>query len=158
MAKSKVDVRGSSAQERGVQSRAIKRLNKSPGTRIRCRSADAVGHVVGDPDAYGTIGGRHVEIEFKKGSGVPSKKQWYELRRWAQAGACCAVIYSIGQALAFQQEVLAGRSQGRVLVFGKAAEQVRQGTCGPGPAVPFTTIGSGGGHQEMVEPGEGSDI
>lgn len=140
--------------ESGIQSRSITRLNEDPGTLIRCRSADAAGHVVGDPDAYGVIAGCHVEIEHKKGDNVPEPKQWYELRKWAKARACCAVVYTIEQALIFQQEVLAGRGKGCILVFGKALEQVRQGKQFGGPDVPFTTICSGGIRETVVGAGE----
>lgn len=140
--------------EGGIQSRTIARLNKNERTLIRCRSADSAGHVVGDPDATGTISGWHVEIEFKKGDNVPSPKQWYELRKWASRGACCAVVYTLDEALIFQQEVLAGRGQGCVLVFGKGLKQVRQGTLGGGPEVTFTTIDGGGDHQTVVEIGK----
>ena len=136
--------------ERSVQGNSIKRLNELSGSLIRCRSADSVGHVAGDPDAYGSIRGRHVEIEFKQGRGVPTKIQWYRLRLWARTGASCAVVYTIEQALAFQQEVLASRGEGRILVFGAAAEQVRQGKHGGGPEVPITTLDLGTDNQTVL--------
>jgi hypothetical protein len=151
MGESKMADRSTTPFEGGIQSRVIKRLNVDPWTLVRCRSADAVGHVVGDPDVSGTIGGWHVEIELKKGDNVPSPKQWYELRKWASRRAYCAVVYTLDQALAFQQEVLAERGQGCILVFGKALEQVRQGTHFGGKQVTFATIGSGGGYETVVE-------
>ena len=139
--------------ESGIQSRSIVRLNKDSRTLVRCRSADAAGFVVGDPDCTGSIGGWHVEIEHKKGDNVPESIQWYRLRQWAATGAAVAVVYTIGQAVAFQQEVLAGRGKGCVLVFGKALEQVRQGTHYGGPEVTFATLGRGGGYETVVEGG-----
>jgi len=137
--------------EGGIQGRAITRLNEEPSTLVRCRSADAAGHVVGDPDAHGVMDGWHVEIEFKKGDNVPSKKQWYELRNWASRGAYCAVVYTVDQALEFQQEVLARLGKGCILVFGKSLEQVRQGKHAGGPAVTFATLDSGGCRERVVE-------
>ena len=137
--------------ERGVQSRIVTRLNKNPDTLVRVRSADAVGHVVGDPDVYGSVNGRHVEIEVKVGSNTPSDKQWFELRKWASKGACCCVCYSAAEAVIFQSEVLAGRGEGQLLVFGAAAECVRQGKHGAGYKVPIATISGRGRDTEVLE-------
>jgi hypothetical protein len=137
--------------EGGIQSTSIRRLNEHEFTLVRCRSADALGHVVGDPDVTGHVGGLHVEIEHKKGDNVPSNKQWFELRNWAYSKAACAVVYTVAQALAFQQEVLAGRGQGCILVFGKALERVRQGKHYGGRPVTFATLGSGGEYETVVE-------
>lgn len=147
--------RSSTPHERRVQSTIIKHLNARNGTLVRCRSADSGGHVVGDPDITGSIGGQHVEIEVKVGKGCPEEIQWYRLRQWAgQAESACAVVYNAEQATAFEQEVLAWGCQGHVLVFGAALEQVRQGKHGGGPEVTFATISGGGGYEEVLEPGE----
>jgi len=142
---------GDTPLERNVQSTIIKRFNNHTRTLVRCRSADSVGHVVGDPDISGSVNGRHVEIEVKVGRNTPSDKQWFELRKWALRGACCAVVYSSRDALVFQQEVLAGRGEGQLLVFGATAECVRQGKHGAGYQVPITTIDSGSGDTEVLE-------
>ena len=143
--------RGDATLERSIQAAVLKWLNSGVATLIRCRSADAVGHVVGDPDITGCIDGRHVEIEVKTSVGKPTKKQWYELRKWAAAGACCAIITTKAEALAFQQEVLAERGEGCILAFGKAAEQVRQGKHGGGYEVPITACHLGDGDKIVVE-------
>lgn len=106
---------GNITLERRLQARIITRLNYDKDTLVRCRSADSVGHIVGDPDITGVINGRHVEIEVKSGSNKPTKIQRVRLDQWAERGACCCWVNSSGQALAFQQEVLAGRCEGRVL-------------------------------------------
>ena len=112
--------------ERSIQGAIIKALNKDPSTLVRCRSADSVGHVAGDPDIYGSIGGIHVEIEIKRPGEVPTKIQYHRLDQWARIGnAACLWTDSKLQALAFQKKVLAGRGQGRVLGPCASFEQIR---------------------------------
>ena len=139
------------ALERTIQVQTILGLNAGYRTLVRCRSADAVGHVVGDPDITGCIDGCHVEIEVKNSVGKPTKKQWYELRKWAHAGAYCAITTTKAEALAFQQEVLAKRGEGCILAFGKAAQQVRQGSHGGGYEVPIAACRLGDGDEKVVE-------
>ena len=62
--------------------------------------------VAGDPDLYGTIRGRHFEIEVKRPD--PSSRltelQFQRLRQWEQAGAIVGVARSVEEAL----EILRG--------------------------------------------------
>lgn len=109
--------RSNSPFERSIQASIIKALNTGQATLVRCRSADAVGHIAGDPDIYGSIGGVHVEIEVKVPGEEPEDLQWYRLEQWAKTGAACCWVTSKAQALEFQEEVLAGRCEGRILEF-----------------------------------------
>ena len=144
--------RGDPPLEGSIQSSTIRKLNaRGCRTLVRCRSADAVGHVVGDPDITGCIDGEHVEIEVKTRTGKPTKKQWYELRNWASCGAYCAITTSAAEALAFQQEVLAKRGKGCILAFGQAAKQVRQGSNGGGYEVPIAACHLGSSDEVVVE-------
>ena len=144
--------RGDPPREGGIQDSTIRKLNQGGHhTLVRCRSADAVGHVAGDPDITGCVDGCHVEIEVKTRTGKPSKKQWFALRKWARAGAYCAITTTAQEALAFQQEVLAQRGKGCVLAFGQAAKQVRQGSHGGGYEVPIAACHLGSGNEIVVE-------
>jgi len=107
--------RGDSPFERSIQSSIIEALNENSCTVVRCRSADSVGHIAGDPDITGCIDGLHIEIEVKVFPEQPEPLQRHRLKQWAKAGACCCWVTSKAQALTFQKEVLAGRGKGRVL-------------------------------------------
>jgi hypothetical protein len=107
--------RGNTPFERSIQDSVIIELNKDEHTIVRCRSADSVGHIAGDADVAGSIGGVHVEIEVKVPGEKPTKLQHYRLSNWAATGAACCWVTSKDEALAFQKKVLAGRGKGRVL-------------------------------------------
>jgi Holliday junction resolvase len=117
--------RSGTATERSIQTAVKNALNKHPATVVRVRSADAAGHVVGDPDIYGSIRGIHVEIEVKRPGEKPERIQYQQLKYWADSGAACCWVTSKTQALAFQKAVLAGRCQGRILELGAISKQVR---------------------------------
>jgi hypothetical protein len=88
--------------ERSIQSSIIKALNEDARTVVRCRSADSVGHVAGDPDIYGSIGGIHVEIEVKVPGEEPTPLQFHRLAQWSAIGnAACCWVTSKDQALKF---------------------------------------------------------
>lgn len=115
---------GDTPFERSLQGTIKDRLNEHPGTLIRVRSADAVGHVVGDPDLYGSIDGWHVEIEVKVPGEKPTRLQLKRLRDWYYTGATVTWVDSIEEALAFQQEILAEGGQRSILGSRKIFEQV----------------------------------
>lgn len=119
-----MDRRSNPPRERSIQRSIITALNDNPFTLVRVRSADSVGHVAGDPDIYGAVGGIHVEIEVKQPGKKPTDLQLQRLRQWAAAGAACLWCNDKAQALAFQEEVLAGRGQGCVLGPREEVEQV----------------------------------
>jgi hypothetical protein len=113
---------GDTPFERSLQDTIIRRLNEDKRTLVRCRSADAVGHFVGDPDITGCIGGRHVEIEVKVPGEVPTRLQLIRLSYWRKVGACAVWVNSTEQALEFQETVLAQSSEDRVLGPGPGPE------------------------------------
>jgi Holliday junction resolvase len=107
--------RGNTTFERSIQDSIIEALNKDASTVVRCRSADAVGHVAGDPDIYGSIGGIHVEIEVKRPGEKLTRLQEHRLAEWSDTQAACCWVTSKAQALAFQKAVLAGGCEGCIL-------------------------------------------
>lgn len=88
-------------REKSVVSRIMKALKGRPGVVVRKRHGTAMG-VAGDPDLYGSIGGRHFEIEVKRPSDPSSQLtelQRQRLREWEQAGAITGVARSVEDAL-----------------------------------------------------------
>lgn len=89
------------ALEKNIVSRIMKALKGRRGVVVRKRHGTAMG-VAGDPDLYGSIGGRHFEIEVKR-PGDPSSQltelQRQRLREWEQAGAITGVARSPEDAL-----------------------------------------------------------
>lgn len=86
--------------EKYVVSRIVRALKDRPGVVIRKRHGTAMG-VAGDPDLYGSIGGRHFEIEVKRpdGASQPTELQCQRLREWGQSGAITGVARSVEDAL-----------------------------------------------------------
>jgi ribosomal protein S14 len=58
--------------------------------------------VAGDPDLYGSVRGRHFEIEVKRpdAAAESTELQRQRLREWEQAGAIVGVARSVEDALA----------------------------------------------------------
>jgi hypothetical protein len=76
-------------------------LKTRPGVVVRKRHGTAMG-VAGDADLYGTVRGRHFEIEVKRPNGSPSqltKLQTQRLMEWKMAGALVGVARSVKEAL-----------------------------------------------------------
>jgi hypothetical protein len=76
-------------------------LKTRPGVVVRKRHGTVMG-VAGDPDLYGTIGGRHFEIEVKRPNDPSSqltKLQRRRLLEWKMAGAIVGVARSVDEAL-----------------------------------------------------------
>ena len=87
--------------EKQVVARIIKALRLQPGVVVRKRHGTAMG-VAGDPDLYGSIRGRHFEIEVKRpddlGS-VPTELQVHRMQEWRTAGALVGIARSVEDAL-----------------------------------------------------------
>jgi hypothetical protein len=76
-------------------------LKSTPGVVVRKRHGTAMG-VAGDPDLYGTIRGRHFELELKRPNDPSSqltKLQTLRLQEWNLAGAITGVARSLEEAL-----------------------------------------------------------
>jgi len=84
--------------EKSIVSGIVKALRAHPGVVVRKRHGTAMG-VAGDPDLYGTIGGRHFEIEVKRPGSPLSELQAQRLREWAHAGALTGVAHTAEDAL-----------------------------------------------------------
>ena len=87
--------------EKAVVARIMGELKTRPGVVVRKRHGTAMG-VAGDPDLYGTIGGRHFEIEVKRPNDPSSRLtrlQAQRLREWKMAGAIVGVARSVDDAL-----------------------------------------------------------
>jgi len=86
--------------EKYIVARIVRALKGRPGVAIRKRHGTAMG-VAGDPDLYGSINGRHFEIEVKRpdGASQPTELQCQRLREWEQSGAITGVARSIDDAL-----------------------------------------------------------
>jgi hypothetical protein len=86
------------ALEKSVVGSIVKALRTRPGVVVRKRHGTAMG-VAGDPDLYGTIGGRHFEIEVKRPGSRLTELQAQRLREWARAGAVTGVARTVEDAL-----------------------------------------------------------
>ena len=88
--------------EKAVVARIMAALKKIPGVVVRKRHGTAMG-VAGDPDLYGSIRGRHFEIEVKRpgdpGS-IPTELQTRRIEEWRAAGALVGIARSVDGALA----------------------------------------------------------
>jgi hypothetical protein len=88
--------------EKSVVARIMTALKKHPSIVVRKRHGTAMG-VAGDPDLYGTINGRHFEIEVKRPNDSSSQLTELQTRRlleWKLAGAITGVARSVDEALA----------------------------------------------------------
>ncbi len=86
--------------EKSIVGGIVKALKAQPGVVVRKRHGTAMG-VVGDPDLYGTVNGRHFEIEVKRPDSASqlTELQARRLREWAQAGAITGVARTAEEAL-----------------------------------------------------------
>ena len=86
--------------EKYMVTRILRVLKERPGIVIRKRHGTAMG-VTGDPDLYGTIRGRHFEIEVKRPDNASqlTELQWQRLREWEHAGAITGVARNVEDAL-----------------------------------------------------------
>ncbi len=87
--------------EKAVVACIMRALKTHPGIVVRKRHGTAMG-VAGDPDLYGTIRGRHFEIEVKRPGDRNSqltRLQAERLLQWKMAGAITGVARSVPDAL-----------------------------------------------------------
>ncbi|HOQ47251.1 MAG TPA: VRR-NUC domain-containing protein [Bryobacteraceae bacterium] len=73
-------------------------LRALPGVIVRKRHGSAWG-VAGDPDLYGSIQGRHFEIEVKRPGDRLTALQEARMKQWAATGALAGVARSVEDAL-----------------------------------------------------------
>lgn len=76
----------------------LRALRGLPGVVVRKRHGTAMG-VAGDPDLYGSIRGRHFEIEVKRPGCTPTELQLARLRDWERSGALVGVARTVNEAL-----------------------------------------------------------
>ena len=78
----------------------IRRLRQIPSVIVRKRHGTAFG-IAGDADLYGSIDGRHFEIEVKRPdpSSELTELQRIRLDQWRRAGAITGVARSVEDAL-----------------------------------------------------------
>ena len=88
------------AREKSVVASIMRLLREEPGVVVRKRHSTAMG-VAGGPDLYGSIRGRHFEIEVKRpdGSSVLTELQRQSLRKWELSGAIVGVARSVDEAV-----------------------------------------------------------
>jgi hypothetical protein len=87
--------------EKAVVGRIMTVLKSFPQIVVRKRHGTAMG-VAGDPDLYGTIAGRHFEIEVKRPDDRASQLTELQTRRlleWRLAGAITGVARTVDDAL-----------------------------------------------------------
>ena len=89
--------------EKQIVDSIVKVLRTTPGCVVRKRHGTVFG-VAGDPDLYGTINGRHFELEVKQPGNPPTELQLRRLEEWHVAGATVGVVHSVQEA----KEILAG--------------------------------------------------
>ena len=92
-------MRRMAALEKNIVGRIMAALRKHPHIVVRKRHGTAMG-VAGDPDLYGTINGRHFEIEVKRPGEQLTEIQTRRLLEWKLAGATTGVAHSADEALA----------------------------------------------------------
>jgi hypothetical protein len=88
--------------EKYVVARIMKALKQQRGVVVRKRHGTAMG-VAGDPDLYGSIDGRHFEIEVKRPddpASIPTQLQAQRMQEWRDAGALVGIARSAEDALA----------------------------------------------------------
>ena len=87
--------------EKAVVGRITAALKRLPGVVVRKRHGTVMG-LAGDPDLYGSINGRHFEIEVKRPNDPSSqltKLQTERVMEWKIAGAITGVARSTDDAL-----------------------------------------------------------
>ena len=86
------------ARELALITTILRELREVPGVVVRKRHGTGWGFA-GDPDLYGSINGRHFEIEVKRPRAPLTKLQRYRLDEWRQAGAITGIAHSVYDAL-----------------------------------------------------------
>jgi hypothetical protein len=83
--------------EKQIVDSILKYLRTVPGCAARKRHGTVFG-VAGDPDVYGTINGRHFELEVKQPGNPPTELQLRRIEEWRAAGAAVDVVHSVQEA------------------------------------------------------------
>jgi len=83
--------------EKQIVTKIKKCLEDVPGCVVRKRHGTAFG-VAGDPDLYGSLNGRHFELEVKQDGNPPTALQVQRGQEWRAAGAIYGVVHSVGEA------------------------------------------------------------
>lgn len=86
------------SRESSLVAEILRALRTLPGVVVRKRHGSAWG-IAGDPDLYGSINGRHFEIEVKRPGERPTALQQARLEQWAASGARAGVATSTEEAL-----------------------------------------------------------
>jgi hypothetical protein len=89
--------------EKQIVDSIVNDFRTTPGCVVRKRHGTVFG-VAGDPDLYGTINGRHFELEVKQPGNPPTVLQARRLEEWRAAGATVGVVHSVQEA----KEILVG--------------------------------------------------
>jgi len=84
--------------EKQIVNSIKKLLEAVPGCVVRKRHGTAFG-VAGDPDLYGTLNGRHFELEVKQDGNPPTALQVQRGEEWRAAGAMYGVVHNVAEAL-----------------------------------------------------------
>jgi hypothetical protein len=85
--------------EKHIVDSIVKYLRTVPGCAVRKRHGTAFG-VAGDPDLYGTLNGRHFELEVKRVGNPPTALQERRIEEWRAAGAIVGVVHGLDEARA----------------------------------------------------------
>jgi len=83
--------------EKHIVESIVRYLREIPGCVVRKRHGTVFG-VAGDPDLYGTLNGRHFELEVKRAGNPPTVLQDKRIEEWRAAGAVVGVVHSLGEA------------------------------------------------------------
>jgi hypothetical protein len=84
-------------RESSIVASIVRALRRLPGLTVRKRHGTVWG-VAGDPDLYGSIHGRHFEIEVKTPRGKPTPLQQQRLGEWETSGALAGIARSVSDA------------------------------------------------------------
>jgi len=83
--------------EKQIVDSIVKYLRGLPQCVVRKRHGTAFG-VAGDPDLYGSLYGRHFELEVKRDGNPPTALQEKRGEEWIAAGAIYGVVHSLQEA------------------------------------------------------------
>ena len=85
-------------RESSIVAAIVRKLRNVSGVTVRKRHGTAWG-MAGDPDLYGSVRGRHFEIEVKAPGGQPTALQERRLAEWKAADALTGIAHCAADAL-----------------------------------------------------------
>jgi hypothetical protein len=85
------------ALEKTIVETIVRHLRTVPGCIVRKRHGTVFG-VAGDPDLYGTLNGRHFELEVKRPGNPPTALQEKRMEEWREGGSIVGVVHSLQEA------------------------------------------------------------